>query len=51
MNFALSPAIDSSGGLIYCWNCARINKKSRVFQRFVAIRGSWVVGDSLEGLI
>lgn len=52
MGFTYSPSVDSIGGLICCWDSAHFAKSTRVcFPRFIAIKGSWIVGDGPGGLI
>lgn len=50
--FAWSLAVNRSGGIICCWNLSSFCETSRVCQpQFVAITGSWIARDGLEGII
>lgn len=52
VGYAYSSVIDSTRGIIRCWNYASFVKSARFCQsRFVTIRGSWVVGTGSKGLI
>lgn len=52
MGYAFFPSNDLVSSLLCCWNCAHFSKSSKVCQpRLIAVKGSWITGDGLEGLI
>lgn len=52
VDYALSPVIDISRGIIYCWNSSTFMESCRsCYPRFVAIKGFLAGGDGPKGLI
>lgn len=52
VGFAFLSYVDLAGDLLFCWDYAHFFELSRVCQpKFVAIKGSWIAGEGLRGLI